>query len=104
MALLNCPGCGTTNRVPSILKQKMRCGKCKRDFTPRELVKARPEPAPARELQLESEDDDTRYACRKCGWQGSEDDCELDEDVDKLVCPDCGKRVKRVHQEVADEE
>lgn len=35
--------CGASNRIPSIPKSRIRCGACKREFTPTDLVKARSE-------------------------------------------------------------
>ena len=69
--LIDCT-CGQTNRIDP--KKKSRCGKCKRDFTPRELVKARPEPPPQYDLDNEDdseEEDDER--CTDCGRKLNED-------------------------------
>jgi hypothetical protein len=57
--------CGVTNRVPSLPKSKIRCGKCQHVFTPLELSKCRPEPPPAAvpsshdigDYELEQEED-----------------------------------------------
>ena len=46
MAIVTC-NCGTKNRLPTPVKQRIRCGKCKHIFTIMELVKAAPEPRPA---------------------------------------------------------
>lgn len=35
--------CGAVCRIPSVPRTRVRCGKCKHEFTPRELAKARPE-------------------------------------------------------------
>lgn len=43
--LLDCR-CGTKNRIPSLPTTRVRCGKCKHEFTPSELVKAVHEPPP----------------------------------------------------------
>lgn len=52
---LACPSCKATNRLPSLPTSRSRCGKCKREFTPADLVKAQPEPPAA--FQLEEEPD-----------------------------------------------
>jgi DNA-directed RNA polymerase subunit RPC12/RpoP len=92
--LLTCV-CGQTNRVPSLPKNRIRCGKCKREFTPRELARAKPEaPPPPFSLDNALDDVDATHACKdeeNCGWEGVEED--LDEDG---KCPDCGKRVKKI--------
>jgi len=54
--------CGATNRIPSLPTARVRCGACKHEFQPSELVKAKPE-APedftlARERDLNLDDDD----------------------------------------------
>ena len=76
--LIDCPGCGKTNRVD--VKKRSRCANCKRDFGPRDLVKARPEPRPSFALDveddIEQEEDET---CGDCGGR-------LDEDG---MCPRC---------------
>lgn len=52
--ILVCPKCSASNRlpkvgtVPGVPMQRTRCGKCKHEFTPRELMKAKPEPKPER--------------------------------------------------------
>lgn len=65
--LISCP-CGATNRVPSLPKTKIRCGKCKRTFTPLELAKCRPEDPPTRaapDLRLHAQHDlDDNGDCR----------------------------------------
>lgn len=46
--ILTCT-CGTNNRIPATgLTTRVRCGKCKHVFTPRELVSAVPEAPPER--------------------------------------------------------
>lgn len=93
--LITCQ-CGVTNRLPSLPKQRMHCGKCKHEFTPTELAKVRPEPAPSRgTFGGDLDDAEEQYECKDCGWEGPADDCEED-DNGKLRCPDCEKRVRRV--------
>lgn len=45
--IITCPGCRTTCRIPATLTTRLRCAKCKREFTPRDLTNARPEPTRA---------------------------------------------------------
>lgn len=52
MMLLDCT-CGATNRIPSLPKTRMRCGKCAHVFTPSELCRARIEPPPERPEALD---------------------------------------------------
>lgn len=57
--LLDCR-CGTKNRIPSLPKTRVRCGKCRHVFTPAELVKAvheTPLPKPTLEGALGMMDD-----------------------------------------------
>lgn len=88
--LLTCPKCTAKNRFPG--GKRVRCGKCKHEFTPAELVKARPD-VPARTFALDMEDDGPpQYYCRdedECGWEGTKDELEDGK------CPECGKRVKK---------
>jgi hypothetical protein len=96
MALLTCK-CSATVRVPSLPTSRLRCGSCKHVFTIPELVKARPEPPPAkpepgafnleRQLDLQGEINsgkcpdchgalrDDGY-CVKCGefWEANEEE------------------------------
>lgn len=59
---VKCP-CGTTCRIPSLPKGRVRCPKCQHIFTPQELVRAQPEARPqhpdifADEYELENEED-----------------------------------------------
>lgn len=39
--------CGTMNRIPSLPKKRIRCGKCGHIFTPAELVQAKREAPPS---------------------------------------------------------
>lgn len=81
MLLVTCPACSSSNRVNP--QKRSRCGKCKRDFTPTDLAKGRPEPPPARpsmpeDFELEMEDDEPDR-CDDCGRK-------LD---DEGLCPKC---------------
>ena len=49
--------CGTTNRIPSLPKQRVRCGKCQHVFTPAELTQTKPEPPERTVFELEREFD-----------------------------------------------
>lgn len=93
--IVTCPACKTANRTPSVPTARIRCGKCKRDFTPAELSKAKPE-APAR-FNLDIEDDAPQVTC-KCGWEGTIDELDMD-DHDRYRCPDCDKRVRLPEEE-----
>ena len=92
MPLLTC-SCGATCRIPSELKSRVRCGKCAHTFTPKELVKARPEPPPAKPDIKDLSDMFTGNqgeACADCGRPLDEDDycsnCDEDDldDADDL--------------------
>ncbi len=56
MVLLDCPCCGTTNRIPQ--GKRTRCGSCAHEFTPKDLVGSRvePPPAPPEDIDLGDED------------------------------------------------
>ena len=55
--LLTCT-CGATNRIPSLPKQRLRCGKCRHIFAPSDLARAKSEPPPERTVfDLEREFD-----------------------------------------------
>lgn len=91
---LNCPTCGTTNRIPSIPSTKIRCGKCQHVFTPLELSKARPEVPPKFELQQQDDinPDEPYFVCKdedNCGWEGYESE------LDDGKCPECGRKCRR---------
>lgn len=62
--------CGVTCKIPSLPTARLRCGKCRREFTPADLVRAKSEPPPVRpklseliglappdDFELEAEDD-----------------------------------------------
>lgn len=93
--LLTCK-CGTTNRIPSLPKGKVRCGKCKIDFGPAELARARPEDPPKKTefggALDDAEEDEDLLEC-KCGWEGTEDEADAD-DNNHPRCPDCNKKLK----------
>ena len=46
--ILTC-SCGLINRIPSLPKTRIRCGNCHREFSPADLVHAKPEAPPIRE-------------------------------------------------------
>src|SRR6266576_1391102 len=90
MALVTCPPpCNTVCRLPKMPTGKIRCGKCKRVFTPRELVKATPEAPPTpppspftleqeRDRPLDSPFEDPYWICMSpdCGWEGDTGDLD----------------------------
>ncbi len=87
--------CGAVNRLPRGAG-KVRCGKCKRVWTPAELAGAKPEAEPVRDFALEQEDDGVPVKC-KCGWEGIIDDADPDEDKqgnEIFRCPDCEAKLK----------
>jgi len=97
MALVNCP-CGQTNRVPALMKTRMKCGACKREFKPSELARATPEAPPKRvgledmvkDFEMESEDDGpgSTWVCQdECGWEGEANELDLHQ-----TCPECGHK------------
>ena len=43
MAIVACSACGAKCRLPVVMSGRIRCGGCKREFTPQELSKATPE-------------------------------------------------------------
>lgn len=93
--LLTC-ACGATNRVPSLPTHRLRCGKCKHEFNPAELSKARPEPPPTLTPQQVGDmlgwGVDPTHECKDedCGWEGTSDELE------EGRCPDCNKKVRRI--------
>jgi rubredoxin len=95
--LIDC-GCGQTNRVPGLSSKRMKCGKCGHVFTPKEMMKARHEPAPPRPTlgdMMMSSDDEPTHACNddeECGWEGTA------EELENGRCPECGKRVHAVEE------
>lgn len=92
--IAKCAGCGANNKIPA--GTNVRCGKCKRVFTPLELQAATlgdrvgvpTHPAPAGD---DTDDEDEQYyACKddeNCGWTGTEDEL-----VEGDRCPECGKK------------
>lgn len=70
MPTIKCPApCGVTNKIPAVLNKRVRCGKCKREFTPHELVKAEPDPPEAFTLPQELDD----MPCPECGAEAGEE-------------------------------
>jgi hypothetical protein len=55
--IVTCPSCNATCRIPAVLQSRLRCGGCKREFTPRELTNARPEPTPSAPAGFDADDD-----------------------------------------------
>ncbi len=83
--------CGQKNRLPVPLPvKKLRCGVCRHEFTPNELAKATHE---VQDFHLEQEDDSVPLVC-SCGWEGTVDDADFDDDKDVYRCPDCEKKLK----------
>lgn len=107
MALLDCPACKATNRLPSTPTQRMRCAKCKREFGPADLTRIRPEPPPQRSsLEDLNFEDEPSHECTDqddCGWSGEEDELE-ENSRGKKCCPDCGSKVRKVEREEPDGE
>lgn len=67
--------CGTVNRIPSLPKGRIQCGKCRHMFTPMELVKAKHEPPPERKgiFELEREDDIPFDPDEDEDWEGDQE-------------------------------
>ena len=104
MALLDCPNCKATNRLPSTPTQRMRCSACKREFKPADLTKIRPEPPPERPTGLDF-DGEPAWECideDDCGWSGEEAELEKNA-TGKKICPDCGHKVRKLEREDQEE-
>lgn len=99
--IAQCAGCGQKNRLGTTTTA--RCARCKRPFTPNEVMRAALGERPgvimkANTLEDAALDSDnmTTHACNNdedCGWEG-----HADELVDDR-CPECGKRVHPVGDE-----
>lgn len=102
-SLLTCDRCGSKNRLmlggPSV--KRSRCGKCKHEFTPRELMKAvverpaAPEFTGADDYDLEPTED-IEWECPEgaCGWYGAAQDANTDAN-NTLTCPSCGTKLEK---------
>lgn len=96
MFLLACPRCAAKNRFAS--GTRVRCGKCKYEFTPRDLVHAKAD-VPAVVLHMQEDivpGTGPWYACKdedECGWSGQESHLEEDK-----RCPECGGKTRRLKE------
>lgn len=93
--LIDCT-CGATNRLPGATTKRHQCGKCRHVFTPQELVKARPEPAPPRSALDDGTlfGDEPTHACKDeddCAWEGT-----AEEMAEGRRCPDCNKKCRKL--------
>lgn len=67
MSLLDCSACGQTNRIPALPKGRVKCAKCHRPFSIKELTTARPEPPPTRVAPGGLTLSDLDEECSTCG-------------------------------------
>lgn len=80
--------CGATNRLPSVPNARIRCGKCKYEFKPTDLVKAVQESP--KDFELAVQDDSDLF--------DEAGECEFMSDPeDKNFCLSCGLH-KRDHK------
>lgn len=98
--IVTCSSCLSKNRLPTRRPAgaKFRCGKCKRDFSIRDLsrgVEEAPKPYTLEQEDDQPADDGPTFYCKdedNCGWEGPQNELEIT--GGKARCPDCGKGVR----------